>query len=100
MLRRGSYGTLFILLLHIAMAKPGNTAIYTRPGCPFCTKIKEVYRMKGYSFAEFTLSVNFTREQFYEQFGRGATFPQVLINGHKMGGCTETVKYLRENNLL
>ena len=82
------------------MAKPGNTAIYTRPGCPFCTKIKEVYRMKGYSFAEFTLNVNFTREQFYKEFGPGATFPQVLINGRKMGGCTETVKYLRENKLL
>ena len=55
--------------------------------------------MKGYTFAEFTLNVNFTREQFYEHWS-GATFPQVLINGHKMGGCTETVKYLRENNLL
>ena len=80
--------------------KPGSTAIYTRNGCPFCTKIKEVYRMKGYAFSEFTLGVNFTREQFYQEFGPGATFPQVLINGQKMGGCTETVKYLRENNLL
>ena len=80
--------------------KPGSTAIYTRNGFPFCTKIKEVYRMKGYAFSEFTLGVNFTREQFYKEFGPGATFPQVLINGQKMGGCTETVKYLRENNLL
>ena len=56
--------------------------------------------MKGYTFAEFTLGVNFTREQFYKEFGPGATFPQVLINGRKMGGCTETVKYLRENNLM
>jgi glutaredoxin len=82
------------------MAAPKSTAIYSRPGCPFCTKIKEVYRMKGWSFSEFVLNVNFTRQQFYAEFGNGATFPQVIINGQKMGGATETVKYLRESKLL
>tara|TARA_B100000003_G_C10866882_1_gene345373 strand:- start:748 stop:999 length:252 start_codon:yes stop_codon:yes gene_type:complete len=76
----------------------GNTAIYTRDGCPFCTKIKEVYKSQGWDYAEYTLNRNFTREQFYEEFGAGSTFPQVIIAGHKIGGCTETVKYLRENN--
>ncbi len=79
---------------------PGQTAIYTRNGCPYCTKIKEVYKSKGWAFAEFALGVNFTREQFYSEFGRGATFPQVIIKGQKKGGCTETVKYLRESKLL
>ena len=83
------------------MAKqPGNTAIYTREGCGFCTKIKEVYKSKGWGFAEYKLDVNFTREQFKTEFGQSATFPQGIIAGHKMGGCTETVKYLRENTYL
>jgi len=56
--------------------------------------------MKGWSYAEYVLDTNFTREQFYEEFGRGSTFPQVIIAGHKMGGCTETMKYLRENTYL
>ena len=76
----------------------GNNAIYTREGCGFCTKIKEVYKSKGWSFAEYKLDVNFTREQFKQEFGMAATFPQVIIAGHKMGGCTEPVKYLRENS--
>ena len=49
------------------------------------------------------LSISSTQtspEQFYTEFGNGATFPQVIISGHKMGGCTETVKYLRENTYL
>ena len=80
------------------MAKTiGNTAIYTRNGCAFCTKIKEVYKSKGWGFAEYKLNVNFTREQFKQEFGHTATFPQVIINGQKKGGCTETIKYLREN---
>ena len=82
------------------MKRPGATAIYTRAGCPFCTKIKEVYKSKGWSYSEFVLDTNFTREQFYAEFGRGSTFPQVIIAGHKMGGCTETVKYRRENTYL
>ena len=33
---------------------------------------------------------------FYGQFGQGSTFPQVVLNDtQKIGGCTETVKYLR-----
>ena len=83
------------------MAKTiGNTAIYTRNGCAFCTKIKEVYKSKGWGFAEYKLDVNFTRQQFQQEFGQGATFPQVIIAGDKMGGGTETVKYLRENQYL
>ena len=82
------------------MKRPGNTAIYTRDGCPYCTKIKEVYKSKGWVYAEYKLNTNFTREQFYSEFGNGATFPQVIISEHKMGGCTETVKYLRENTYL
>ena len=37
---------------------------------------------------------------FYEQFGEGSTFPQVVLNGDNLGGCTETVQYLKENNLV
>ena len=89
----------FFLSTTITMAEktPGNTAIYTRSGCPYCTKIKEVYNSKGWGYAEYKLDVNFTRDQFKSEFGQGATFPQVILNGQKMGGCTETVKYLREN---
>ena len=45
----------------MAEKSPGNTAIYTREGCPYCTKIKEVYRSKGWGYAEYKLDVNFTR---------------------------------------
>jgi|TARA_B100000073_G_scaffold87346_1_gene68099 glutaredoxin 3 len=83
------------------MAKnPGGTIIYTRPGCPYCTKIKEVYRMRGWTYTEYVLDQQFTRAQFKEEFGQRATFPQVLINGSRIGGCTESIKYLRENSFI
>ena len=87
-------------MAEIPTIQPGNTAIYTRPGCGFCTKIKEVYKSKGWAFAEYVLNVNFTMEQLKQEFAQTATFPQVIIQGQKMGGCTETIKYLREGKFV
>ena len=77
-----------------------NFQVYTRTGCPYCTKVKQVLQGKGYSFSEKQLNREFTREQFYAQFGVGSTFPQVILDNTRLGGCTETVRYLRENNLI
>ena len=41
-----------------------------------------------------------TEQDFYKEFGGGSTFPQVLLDSKKVGGCTDAVKYLRENNLI
>ena len=70
-----------------------NFTIYTRSGCPYCTKIKQVLEGKNYNYREYKLGVDFERNAFY-------TFPQVVLGGTNLGGCTETVKYLRENNLV
>ena len=77
-----------------------NFAVYTRTGCPYCTKIKQVLEGKKYNYREYKLGVDFERDAFYTQFGEGSTFPQVVLNDSNLGGCTETVKYLRENNLV
>lgn len=77
-----------------------NFAVYTRPGCPYCDQVKQVLSGKGYSYQEYVLGSSFTREQFYKEFGNGSTFPQVLLNGTKLGGCTDTVRYLREQKLI
>ena len=77
-----------------------NFGVYTRPGCPYCTKVKQVLGGKNFNYREYILDRDFTREAFYSQFGSGSTFPQVVMGSQNLGGCTETVKYLRENNLL
>ena len=77
-----------------------NFTVYTRDGCPYCTQVKQVLQGKGYNFVEYKLGVNFQREAFYGQFGQGSTFPQVVLNNENLGGCTETVKNLREKNLI
>jgi glutaredoxin len=75
-------------------------AVYTKPGCPYCDKIKQVFDAKGWNYAEYILDRDFNRNQFYSQFGEGSTFPRVINDDLLLGGCTESINYFRSKGLL
>ena len=77
-----------------------NFSIFSKDGCPYCSKIEEVMKLAGLNYVTYKLNKDFDRKSFYGEFGEGSTFPQVTLNGEKLGGCTETVKYLQENKLV
>ena len=77
-----------------------NFTIYSKNGCPYCDRIKQVLDLAQFSYREYKLDEHFDRSAFQEEFGGDATFPQVQLNGVKLGGCTDTVKYLKEHNFL
>ena len=77
-----------------------NFTVYTRDGCPYCTQIKHVLSGKGFNYAEYKLGVVFERDAFFNQFGKGSTFPQVVLGQENLGGCTEAVRYLRNKKLI
>ena len=77
-----------------------NFAVYSKDGCPFCDRIKQVLELGNFNFVVYDLNKNFDIDSFYGEFGEGATFPQVVVNGKKLGGCQETVKYLKEHNFI
>ena len=77
-----------------------NFTVYSRDGCPYCEKIQEVLQLAGLNYVNYKLGKEFDRQSFYGQFGQGSTFPQVVLNGTNLGGCTETVQYLKENKLV
>lgn len=77
--------------------------VYSKKGCPYCDKIKMVLNdlsiKRGYPVICYELGTQFTREEFYLEFGEGSTFPQVVFEQKHIGGCSDTVKYLQENNM-
>ena len=77
-----------------------NFTVYSKDGCPYCDRIKQVLELAQFSYREYKLDQHFDRFAFTEEFGGNATFPQVQLNGVKLGVCTDTVKYLKEHNLL
>ena len=74
--------------------------VYSRDGCPYCTKVVQVLQLAELKFVEHKLGKDFTRDEFYNQFGPGSTFPRVIYEDRLLGGCTETVRYLREQKLV
>lgn len=72
--------------------------IYSKDGCPYCTKVEQVLQLAELQHVVYKLDRDFTRQEFYREFGNGSTFPQVVVDDKAIGGCSETIKYLRENN--
>ena len=74
--------------------------VYSRNGCPYCDKVQQVLELAEIKHVIYKLDRDFTRQEFYDKFGRGSTFPRVVKDDELIGGCTETVKYLREQKLV
>ena len=77
-----------------------NFAVYTKEGCPYCDKVKEVLELTESKFVVYNLDEHFDRDSFYGEFGQGSTFPQVVVDGKKLGGCVDTVQFLKENKIV
>jgi glutaredoxin len=77
-----------------------QVTIYSKEDCPYCEKIKTVFNLLNVDFIEYTLDNDFTRENFISEFGENSTFPRVVIDGKLTGGSSETIAYLKEQNLL
>ena len=76
-----------------------NFAVYSRDGCPYCDKIKQVMDLTKLSYVVYNLNEDFDRDSFYSEFGQGSTFPQAVVDGKKIGGCVDTIEFLRENKI-
>ena len=77
-----------------------NFTVYSKPGCPYCEKIIEVLELSQLNHVVYTLDKDFNRPSFYGEFGEGTTFPQIVLNGKKLGGCSDSIKYLQEQAIL
>ena len=77
-----------------------NLAVYTKDGCPYCDKVKKVLKLTESRYVVYNLGQHFDKDAFYEEFGYGSTFPQVVCDGKKLGGCIDTIKFLKEEKII
>jgi glutaredoxin len=77
-----------------------NFTVYSKQNCPYCTKVKQVLELTESKYVVYTLDQDFTREEFYSEFGEGSTFPQVICDDKKLGGCVDTIKFLKEQQII
>ena len=74
--------------------------VYSKEGCPYCEKVKKVLELTKLKYVVYTLGEDFNKTQFYAEFGEGSTFPQVVCDDLKLGGCVDTVKFLQEKKIV
>jgi len=74
--------------------------VYSKDGCPYCSKIEQLLQAAELQHVVYKLNRDFNREEFYAEFGVGSTFPQVIMDDKHLGGCTDTARYLKENNII
>ena len=77
-----------------------NFIVYSKDECPYCYKVKQVLELTGSNFVVYNLNEHFTKEEFYSEFGEGSTFPQVICNEKKLGGSVDTIKFLKEQQII
>ena len=63
--------------------------IYSKPQCPFCVQAKALAEREGHDLTYKMLDEDFDRETLMETFPGARTFPQIIVDGEKIGGFTE-----------
>lgn len=52
--------------------------LYTRPGCPYCTKARALFDKKGIKYTDIDASTSLRQQMVQRANGRN-TFPQIFI---------------------
>ncbi|MDF5731314.1 MAG: glutathione peroxidase [Rhizonema sp. PD38] len=73
--------------------KPKLVSLFTKVGCPFCARAKEMLKEDGYEYEEIVLGQNVTTRSLRAVTG-ATTVPQVYIDGKYVGSSEELATYL------
>lgn len=77
-----------------------KAVFYSKDNCQWCERVRQLFDNLDIEYLEYKFEKHFTKQQFYNEFGEGATFPQVSIDNKHIGGCKDTLHYLQENKLI
>lgn len=69
-----------------------SVSLFTKPGCPFCAKAKQMLQERGLQYEEIILGQDATTVSLRAVTGR-ATVPQVFIGGRHIGGSDDLEQY-------
>jgi glutaredoxin len=68
--------------------------VFTKPDCPFCVQAKDLLSAKGFSYSEFELGKDLTREEFIEKFPDVKTVPYIIVGNNHVGGYKQLLEMI------
>ena len=75
------------------------TVLYTDGGLE-SERIRDLLIKLEGQYLQYDLGIDFTEKQFEQEFGKGATYPQVAIGTKHIGGLKETLQYFQREGIL
>ena len=73
--------------------------IYTKNYCPACELAKSLLNKKGVPFQEFPMDENPEEMKKLIEKTQMKTVPQIFINDHLIGGCSDIMELDKKNQL-
>ncbi|NIP72130.1 MAG: glutathione peroxidase [Gammaproteobacteria bacterium] len=73
--------------------RPAEITLFTKAGCPYCARAKDMLRKAGYGFEEIQLGRGVSVRSVRAVAGQDAV-PQVFIDGERIGGSEALAEWL------
>ena len=67
--------------------------IYGKTQCPYCDMAKNLCEQKGFEYEYKQLGTDFDRDEMLSTFPGARTFPQIIVDGEKIGGYDALQRY-------
>jgi len=79
--------------------KMKETAVIYSNGSQECERMSMLLKAIGGEFHEYRLDQHFTSNQFKQEFGSDATYPQCAIGSKHIGSMKETLQYMSDRGM-
>ena len=73
-----------------------SVEIWGKPACPSCLKAKQLCEKRKLDYTYKELGKDFEREEVFENFPGARTFPQIIVNGIKVGSKDQFLQYIED----
>lgn len=72
-------------------------SVYTRDGCSFCEKAKNLLNQNNLQYTEYSIGKNILREEVLQKFPGIKMLPIIVdVNGTLVGGYEDLVTHLQQ----
>jgi len=77
-----------------------KVTIYTKPGCPYCSRALSLLERKGAELFEVSAAYDAAlKAEMVERSGGRRTYPQIFIGERHVGGCDDLFDLERQGGL-
>ncbi|ABE58610.1 redoxin family protein [Chromohalobacter israelensis] len=76
--------------------RPSFATLFTKPGCPYCTRAKEQLQRHGIGYEEIGVGQRDVTSRSLRAMTGRASVPQVWIDGEYIGGADDVTRFFAE----